>query len=65
MKSAGALRFASMPPTRAAARADLGWIPSMGARELCAEMVAADLETAKQTALLKAFGYPAFVTVES
>lgn len=48
-----------------AAQADLGWIPSMGARELCAEMVAADLEAAKQMALLKAFGYPALVTAES
>lgn len=48
-----------------AARAELGWMPSVGARELCAEMVAADLETAKQSALLKSFGYLPFATVES
>jgi GDPmannose 4,6-dehydratase len=40
-----------------AARQALGWQPQVTARELCSEMVAADLETARRDALLKAHGY--------
>jgi GDPmannose 4,6-dehydratase len=41
----------------AAARELLGWTPSVTARELCSEMVAADLEAARRDALLRAHGY--------
>jgi GDPmannose 4,6-dehydratase len=36
------------------AKQKLGWIPEITAQEMCAEMVAADLQVAKQHALLKA-----------
>lgn len=42
-------------PTKA--REKLGWAPRITARELCSEMVAADLAIAKQQALLCANGY--------
>jgi GDPmannose 4,6-dehydratase len=41
----------------AKAKEKLGWIPTITAQEMCAEMVAADLQTAKQNALLKANGF--------
>ena len=37
----------------------LGWKPEISAREMCAEMVAADLATARRHAFLKASGYDA------
>ena len=43
-------------PTRA--REKLGWVPKVTARQMCSEMVAADLAIAKQHALLAAYGYP-------
>jgi GDPmannose 4,6-dehydratase len=44
-----------------AAREALGWEPRITARELCTEMMAADLETARRHALLRAHGYaPSF-----
>jgi GDPmannose 4,6-dehydratase len=43
-------------PTKA--REKLGWVPNVTARQLCSEMVAADLAIAKQHALLAAYGYP-------
>jgi GDPmannose 4,6-dehydratase len=42
----------------------LGWAPQATARELCAEMVAADLLIAKQHALLGAHGYPVSLSTE-
>ena len=42
-------------PTKARER--LGWTPEIGAREMCAEMVAADLEAARRDALLKSHGF--------
>jgi GDPmannose 4,6-dehydratase len=39
------------------AREKLGWKSQTDVRELCAEMVSADLETARREALLKAHGY--------
>ena len=47
------------------AREVLGWVPEISAREMCAEMVAADLATARSHALLKAHGYAAPVALES
>ena len=38
------------------ARRKLGWEPRISAREMCAEMVAADLEAARRSALLKTHG---------
>jgi GDPmannose 4,6-dehydratase len=39
------------------ARQELGWAPEVTARQLCAEMVAADLNAAQGQALLKAHGH--------
>ena len=49
-------------PTKA--REKLGWQPTVTARELCAEMVAADLKIAQRHALLKAHGHEVPVAVE-
>lgn len=46
------------------AKAKLGWVPEITVQEMCAEMVAADLEAAKQHALLKANGFDVSVSVE-
>ena len=47
-------------PTKA--REKLGWVPKVTARQLCSEMVAADLAIAKQHALLASYGYPVSVS---
>ena len=47
------------------ARERLGWVPEISAREMCAEMVAADLAIARRHALLKAHGLDAPVSIES
>ena len=47
-------------PTKA--REKLGWVPEITAREMCAEMVAADLLTAQRHALLKAHGLETPIT---
>jgi GDPmannose 4,6-dehydratase len=39
-------------------------VPDVTARELCSEMVAADLLIAKQHALLGAHGYPVSLSTE-
>ena len=49
----------------AKAKQKLGWIPEITAREMCAEMVAADLETAKRHALLKAHGFNTQLALEN
>lgn len=43
----------------------LGWMPEITAREMCAEMVAADLKAAQRYAFLKANGYALTVSVET
>ncbi len=40
-----------------AAREQLGWEPTITARQTCAEMMAADLDSARRFALLQAHGY--------
>jgi GDPmannose 4,6-dehydratase len=50
-------------PTKA--REMLGWEPEISAREMCAEMVAADLETARRHALLQAHGLAIPVAMEN
>ena len=46
------------------AKEKLGWTPEITAREMCAEMVAHDLQQAKQHALLKQHGYDVNVSAE-
>ena len=49
----------------AKAREKLGWTPEITAREMCAEMVEADLETARRHAFLKLHGYELPMTQEN
>ena len=50
-------------PTKA--KSLLGWTPKITAQEMCAEMVAEDLITAKRYALLKEHGYELPVSTEN
>jgi GDPmannose 4,6-dehydratase len=47
------------------AKQKLGWTPQITAREMCAEMVAEDLNTARRHALLKAHGMSMAVATEN
>jgi GDPmannose 4,6-dehydratase len=49
----------------ARAKDKLGWVPEITAQEMCAEMVAEDLATAKRHAFLKANGFELPVAIES
>jgi len=49
-------------PTKARTR--LGWVPEITAQQMCAEMVAEDLKTAQQTALLRRHGFHTPLTRE-
>lgn len=49
-------------PTKA--KAKLGWTPEISAQEMCAEMIAEDLNVAKRHALSKEHGYEIPVTIE-
>jgi GDPmannose 4,6-dehydratase len=46
------------------AKAKLGWVPEITVEQMCAEMVAADLDTARQHALLKSHGHRVSVAKE-
>ena len=46
------------------AKQKLGWVPEITVQQMCAEMVATDLQAAKQHALLKSNGYKVSVSVE-
>lgn len=46
------------------AKNKLGWVPEITVQEMCAEMVASDLEQAKRHALLKQHGHNVMVSVE-
>jgi GDPmannose 4,6-dehydratase len=46
------------------AKAKLGWTPEITVQQMCAEMVASDLEEAQKHALLKKHGYQLNVSVE-
>jgi GDPmannose 4,6-dehydratase len=46
------------------AKQKLGWVPEISAQEMCAEMVASDLEDAKRLALLNKHGYSINVSME-
>jgi GDPmannose 4,6-dehydratase len=50
-------------PTKA--REKLGWEPVITAREMCAEMAAADLKEAQRHAFLKAHGFELPVSIEN
>jgi GDPmannose 4,6-dehydratase len=50
-------------PTKACER--LGWKPQITAREMCAEMVASDLQEARRHAFLRVNGFPSPVSFES
>lgn len=50
-------------PTKA--REKLGWEPEITAREMCAEMVAADLEEARRHAFLQANGFKLPMSIEN
>jgi GDPmannose 4,6-dehydratase len=50
-------------PTKA--KEKLGWIPEITVQEMCAEMVASDLDEAKRHALLQRHGYLVNLSVES
>ena len=47
------------------AERELGWVPEISVEEMCAEMVAADLDDARRHALLKEHGYQLPVAMES
>lgn len=47
------------------AKEKLGWTPQITAQEMCAEMVAEDLKTAKRHAFLRQHGYDMHLSVEN
>lgn len=47
------------------AKEKLGWTPQITVEEMCAEMVANDLQNAKQHALLKKYGFNVAVSIEN
>ena len=47
------------------AKAKLGWIPEITVEEMCAEMVASDIDKAKQHAVLKEHGFEVALSLES
>lgn len=49
----------------AKAKAKLGWVPEITVEEMCAEMVANDLQQAKQHALLRANGFDVAISLEN
>jgi len=49
-------------PTKAKQR--LGWEPEVTAKEMCQEMVSADLEIATKLALLRSHGYKSTISIE-
>ncbi|HGN9470601.1 TPA: GDP-mannose 4,6-dehydratase [Providencia stuartii] len=47
------------------AKEKLGWVPEITVEQMCAEMVAADIEKAKQHALLKTNGFDVSISLEN
>jgi len=43
----------------------LGWVPEISVQEMCSEMMAHDLNQAKQKSLLKSYGYNITMTKET
>ncbi|TNH45194.1 GDP-mannose 4,6-dehydratase [Photorhabdus luminescens subsp. sonorensis] len=50
-------------PTKA--KQKLGWVPEITVEDMCAEMVAADVQKAKQHTLLKKYGFDVSVSIEN
>jgi len=50
-------------PTKA--KEKLGWVPEISTRDMCTEMVAADLESARKHALLKSHGFHSALMTEN
>jgi GDPmannose 4,6-dehydratase len=48
----------------AKAKAKLGWVPEITVEQMCAEMVANDLDSAKRHALLNLHGHNTHISVE-
>jgi GDPmannose 4,6-dehydratase len=48
----------------AKAKTKLGWVPEITVEEMCAEMVASDLDVARRHALLKSHGHRVTVSKE-
>ena len=46
------------------AKEKLGWVPEITVEEMCAEMVASDLDAARRHALLKSHGHHVSVSKE-
>ena len=46
------------------AREKLGWVPEITVQQMCAEMVAADLQEARRRALLRAHGHEVAISLE-
>ena len=49
-------------PTKA--REKLGWIPEITVEQMCAEMIASDLDAARRHSLLKSYGHHVSVSKE-
>jgi GDPmannose 4,6-dehydratase len=49
-------------PTKA--KLKLGWVPEITVQQMCAEMVAADLEEARKQSLLRKHGFHSILSVE-
>ncbi|MDW2080745.1 GDP-mannose 4,6-dehydratase [Vibrio sp. 1640] len=47
------------------AKAKLGWVPEISVEEMCAEMVAYDIDKAKQHALLQQHGFDVSISLEN
>lgn len=47
------------------AKAKLGWVPEITVEEMCSEMVATDIDKAKQHALLRANGFDVSISLEN
>ncbi|MVZ98455.1 GDP-mannose 4,6-dehydratase [Sphingorhabdus sp. IMCC26285] len=47
------------------AKVKLGWVPEISARDMCSEMVAADLESARKHSLLKSHGFHTSIVTEN
>ena len=46
------------------AESKLGWVPEISAQQMCAEMVAKDLEIAQKNSFLRAHGRDATFSIE-
>lgn len=64
MRGAGNVKANPLIGDPTKAKTKLGWVPEITVEEMCAEMVASDLDTARQHALLKLHGHKVAVAKE-